>query len=56
MGLEHNIKPGVRGRLDKRMLVLATVGLHCKLHRTARIYLDSVLAEAWLKYSLVNMS
>ena len=87
----HSVKPRVRGRLDKRMLVHATVGLYghdgmwlklspdyflvcnhdpckireyrglcvlsitslCKLHRTARICLDSVLAEALLSYSLV---
>ena len=89
--MKHSVKPRVRGRLDKRMLVHPTVGLYghdgmwlklspyyflvynhdpCKtreyrdlcvfsitspgkLHRTARICLDSVLAEALLKYSLV---
>ena len=28
MGLEHSIKPSFRGRLDKRMLILATDGLY----------------------------
>ena len=41
---------------EKRGLCFPSMTSPGKLHRTARICLDSVLAEAMLKHSLVKMS